>query len=173
MCCARSCFHQMDSFHQYSKQTLYFYSLLLKIKFFPPSSICRVSNLLIIVPMPLRMPGHEFCIPRVGEHTFQMIDHWKIPHHQGRNFPNRHVLCIKISSVINTLWTDSSLVLIFGIFLHSVGIHMIVTSLVLTHTTCQTLRVELILFAYKIYWLGHVCILSTPMDSEHVSFFTL
>jgi hypothetical protein len=28
MCCARSCFHQMDSFHQYSKQTLYFYSPL-------------------------------------------------------------------------------------------------------------------------------------------------
>jgi hypothetical protein len=26
MCCARSCFHQMDSFHRYSKQTLYFYS---------------------------------------------------------------------------------------------------------------------------------------------------
>jgi hypothetical protein len=28
MCCARSCFHQMDSFHHYSKQTLYFYSPL-------------------------------------------------------------------------------------------------------------------------------------------------
>jgi hypothetical protein len=28
MCCARSYFHQMDSFHRYSKQALYFYSLL-------------------------------------------------------------------------------------------------------------------------------------------------
>jgi hypothetical protein len=28
MCCARSCFHQMDSFHLYSKKTLYFYSLI-------------------------------------------------------------------------------------------------------------------------------------------------
>jgi hypothetical protein len=28
MCYARSYFHQMDSFHQYSKQILYFYSSL-------------------------------------------------------------------------------------------------------------------------------------------------
>jgi hypothetical protein len=28
MCCAWSYFHQMDSFHWYTKQTLYFYSLL-------------------------------------------------------------------------------------------------------------------------------------------------
>jgi hypothetical protein len=28
MCYAWSCFHQMDSFQRYSKQTLYFYSLL-------------------------------------------------------------------------------------------------------------------------------------------------
>jgi hypothetical protein len=26
--------------------------------------------------MLLRMPAHRFHIPRVGEHTFQMIDHW-------------------------------------------------------------------------------------------------
>jgi hypothetical protein len=77
---------------------------------------------------------------------FQMIDHWKVPHHQGRNFPLRHILFIKISFVINNLKTDSSLILVFYLFLPSVGIHMIVTSLVSTHPTYRTLRIELILF---------------------------
>jgi hypothetical protein len=83
-----------------------------------------------------------------------MIDHWKVPHHQGRNFPPRHVLFIKIGFVINNLSTDSSLVLVFYLFLHSVGRHMIVTSLVSTHTTYQTLRVELILFAIQNIMVG-------------------
>jgi hypothetical protein len=146
MCCVRSCFHQMDTEDQ-KNFTLRCKFWILKIKKIPLSSIRRVSNLLIIFPTLLRMPAHQFRIHRVGEHTFQMIDHWKVPHHQGKNFSLRLILFIRISFVINTLRTNSSLVLIFYLFLHSVGIHMIVTSLVSTHTTYQTCRVELILFA--------------------------
>jgi hypothetical protein len=120
MCCARSYFHQMDSFHQYSKKTLYFYSSLKILdtedQIFLLSSNRRVLNLLIIFPMLLRMPVHQLRIPKVGEHMFQMIGHWKVPHHQGRNFPLRHVLFIRINFSINTLRTDSNLVLIFFIF---------------------------------------------------------
>jgi hypothetical protein len=101
MCCPQSYFHQMDSFHQYSKQTLYFYSPLQILdtedkKFsteFHPQGVESPHHF----PMLLRMPAHQFRIPRVGEHTFQMIDHWKVPHHQGKNFPLRHVLFIKSS----------------------------------------------------------------------------
>jgi hypothetical protein len=113
-----------------------------------------VSNLLIIFSKLLKMPVHELCIPRVGEHTAEMIDHWKVPHHQRKNFPLHHVLCIKTNFIINTLRTDSSLIPIFGHFLDSVGIHMIVTSLVSTHTTYQTLRVELIPFAVQNAMVG-------------------
>jgi hypothetical protein len=127
----------MDSFHRYSKQTLYFYSLIqivyIEDQKFPLSSIRRVSNLLIIFPTLLRMSVYQFRIPRVVEHTFQMIDHWKVLHHQGRNLSLLLVLLVRIIFVINTLWIDSSLLLI--LFLHSVNIHMIVTSLVSTHTT--------------------------------------
>jgi hypothetical protein len=89
---------------------------ILKIKKISLSSIRRVLNLLIIFPMLLRMLAHQFCIPRVGEHTFQTIDHWKVPHHQGRNVSLRLVLFIRISFIINTLRTDSSFVLIFYLF---------------------------------------------------------
>jgi hypothetical protein len=120
MCYARSCFHQMDSFHWYSKQILYFYSSLqivnIKDQFFPLSSIHMVSNLLIIFPMLLRMPAYQFHIPRVGEHMFQTINHWKVQHHQGMNFSLILVLLIRINFVINTLRTNSSLVLIFYLF---------------------------------------------------------
>jgi hypothetical protein len=137
MCCVQSCFHQMDSFHQYSNQILYFYSLIQMIYIedqnFPLSFIRRVSNLLIIFPTLLKMPAYQFCIPRVRERTFQMIDHWKVPHHQGRNHSLLVVLLVRIIFVINTLRTNSSLLLI--LFLHSVNIQMIVTSLVSTHTT--------------------------------------
>jgi hypothetical protein len=97
--------------------------------------------------MLLRMSAYQFCIPRVGEHTFQLIDHQKVPHHQGRNLSLLVVHLVRIIFIINTLRTDSSILLI--LFLHSVNIHMIVTSLVLTHTTYQTLRFELMLFAVQ------------------------
>jgi hypothetical protein len=117
MCCARSYFHRMDSFHEYSKQTLYFYSPLKILdtedEFFSndfhPQGVESPHHF----PTLLRMLLHEFCIPRVGEHTFQMIDHWKVPYHQGMNFPLHHVLFIKIIFVINNLRTGSSLVLVF------------------------------------------------------------
>jgi hypothetical protein len=119
----------------------------LKIKIFPLSSIRWVSNLLIIFSTLLRMPAYQFRIPRVGEHTFQTIDHWKVPHHQGRNLSLLVVLLVRIIFVINTLRTDSNLLLI--LFLHSVNIHIIVTSLVSTHTTYQTFRFELMLFVVQ------------------------
>jgi hypothetical protein len=111
-----------------------------------------VSNLLIIFSTLLRMPAYQFCIPRVGEHMFQMIDHWKVPHHQGRNLSLLVVLLIGIIFVINTLRTDSSI--LFILFLHSVNIHMIVTSLVSTHTTYQTLHFELMLFLVQNTMIG-------------------
>jgi hypothetical protein len=49
---------------------------------------------------------------------------------------------------------NSSLVLIFYLFIHSVSIHMLVTSLVSTHTTYRTLHVELILFAAQNTMVG-------------------
>jgi hypothetical protein len=55
--------------------------------------------------MLLRVPAYQFHIPRVGEHAFQMIDHWKIPHHQGRIFSLLVVLLVGIVFVINTLRT--------------------------------------------------------------------
>jgi hypothetical protein len=84
-------------------------------------------------PTLLRMPAYKFRIPRVGEHTFQMIDHRKVPHHQGRNLSLLIVLIVEIIFVINTLRTDNNILLI--LFLYSVNIHMIITSLVSTHTT--------------------------------------
>jgi hypothetical protein len=148
MCCARSCFHQMDPFHLYSKQTLYFYFLIQMVyiedKFFLLSSIYRVLNHLIIFPMLLRMLAYQFRIPRIGEHTFQTIDHQKVPHHQDRNLSLLVVLLVGIIFVINTLRTDSSILLI--LFLHSVNIHMIVTTLVSTHATYRTLHFKLMLF---------------------------
>jgi hypothetical protein len=36
------------------------------------------SNLLIIFPTLLIMPARQFCIPMVGEHTFQTINHWTL-----------------------------------------------------------------------------------------------
>jgi hypothetical protein len=99
-----------------------------------------------------RMPAYQFCIPRVGEHTFQTIDHQKVPHHQGSNLSLLVVLIVRIIFVINTIRTDSSILLI--LFLHSVNIHMIVTSLVSTHTTCQILHFELMLFAVQNTMIG-------------------
>jgi hypothetical protein len=129
MCCARSYFRQIDLFHRYSKQTLYFYSLIQMVyteyQKIPLSSICGVLNLLVIFPTLLRMPSYQFCIPRVREHTFQMINHWKVSHHQGRNLSLLILLHVGIIFIINTLKTNSSLLI-----LHSVNIHMIVTSLV-------------------------------------------
>jgi hypothetical protein len=127
---------------------------ILKVKKFSLSSIHRVSNLLIIFPMLHRIPTHQFRIPRVGEHTFQTINQWKVPHYQGRNFSLHLILFIRISFVINTLRTDNSLVLILYHFLNSVGIQMIITSLVLTHATYRTLRVELILFTVQNTMVG-------------------
>jgi hypothetical protein len=111
--------------------------------------------------MLVRMPVHQFCIPRVEEHMFQMIDHWKVLHHHGMNFSLRLVFFIKISFIINTLRIDSSLVLIFYLFLHSVDIHMIVASLLSTHTTYWTLRVELILFVVQNTMVG-TCMYFVP-----------
>jgi uncharacterized RDD family membrane protein YckC len=85
----------------------------------------------------------------VGEHIFQTVNHGKVPHHQGRNLSLLIVLLVEIIFVINTLKTDSSLLLI--LFLHSVNIHMIVTSLLSTRTTYQTLHFDLMLFAVKKY----------------------
>jgi hypothetical protein len=101
----------------------------------PLHFIRRVSNLLIIFPTLLRMLAYQFRIPRVGEYTFQMIDHWNVPHYQGRNLSL--LVLVGIIFVINTLRTNSSLVLI--LFLHSVTMHMIVTSLVSTHYIPDTL----------------------------------
>jgi hypothetical protein len=120
MCYAQSYFHKKDSFRHYSKQILYFYSPLQILdtedKFFPLSSIRNVSNLLIIFPTLLRMPMHQFRIPRVREHMFQTIDHSNVPHHQGMNFPLRHVLFIRIKFIINTLRTVAVLFLFFYLF---------------------------------------------------------
>jgi hypothetical protein len=125
---------------------------MLKIKTFPLSSICRVSNLLIIFPALLRMPAYQFYIPRVREHTFQMIDHWKVPHHQDMNLYLLVVLLVRIIFIINTLRTDNNILLI--LFLHSVNIHIIITSLVSTHTTYRTLHFELMLFAVQNTMIG-------------------
>jgi hypothetical protein len=149
MCCARSCFHQMDSFHQYSKQILYFYSLI-QMVYIEDQQISTEFHLHGVksphhFPTLLRMSSYQFRIPRVEEHTFQMIDHLKVPHHRGRNISLLIVLLVGIIFIINTLRTDSSLLLI----LHSVNIHMLVTSLLSTHTTYQTLHFELILFAVQ------------------------
>jgi hypothetical protein len=65
----------------------------------------------------------------------------------------------------------SSILLI--LFLHSVNIYMIVTSLVSTHTTYRTLCFELMLSMVQNTMLGHACILSTPKDNGHISFFAL
>jgi hypothetical protein len=86
---------------------------ILKFKKFPLSSIRRVLNLLIIFPTLLRMPAHQFRIPRVGEQMFQMIDHCKVPHHQGKKNSLHLILFIRISFGINTPRIDSSLILIF------------------------------------------------------------
>jgi hypothetical protein len=156
MCCAQSYFHQINLFHVYSNQTLYFYSLtqwfILKIKKIPLSSICMVSNLLIIFPTLLRMLAYQFRIHRVEEHMFQTIDHRKVSHHQCRNISLLVVLLVGIIFIINTRRTDSSILLI--LFLHSVNIHMIVTSLVSTHTTYPTLRFELMLFTVQNTMIG-------------------
>jgi hypothetical protein len=110
-----------------------------------------VSNLLIIFPTLLSMSVHQFRIPMVGEHTFQMIDHWKVPHHKGRNLSLLLILLVRISFVINTLRTDSSLLILI---LHSVNIHMIVTFLVSTHITYQTLCFELMFFTVQNTMIG-------------------
>jgi hypothetical protein len=111
-----------------------------------------VSNHLIIFPTLLRMPAYQLRIPRVGEHMFQTIDHQKVPHHQGRNLFLLVVLLVGIVFIINTLRTDSSILLI--LFLHSVNIHMIVTSLISTHTIYWTLYFELMLFAVQNTMIG-------------------
>jgi hypothetical protein len=111
--------------------TLWSKWFILKIKKISLSSICMVSNLLIIFYTLFRMPTYKFRIPRVGEHTFQMIDYRKVPHHQGMNLSLLVVLLIRIIFIINTLSTDSSILLI--LFLNSVNIHMIVTSVVSHH----------------------------------------
>jgi hypothetical protein len=127
---------------------------ILKIKKILLSSIRRVSNLLIIFPTLLKMPTHQFRIPRIGEHMFQMIDHWKVPHYQDNDFSILLVLLTRINFIINTLRTDNSLVFTFYLFLQSVYLHMIITSLVSTHTTYRSLRVEPILFVVQNTMVG-------------------
>jgi hypothetical protein len=124
----------------------------IKDKKIPLSSIRKVSNLLIIFPTLLRMLAYQFHIPGVGEHTCQTIDHCKVPHHKDRNLSLLLVLLVGIIFVINTLRTDSSPLLI--LLLHSVNIHMIVTSHISTHTTYQTLCFELMLFAVQNTMIG-------------------
>jgi hypothetical protein len=63
--------------------------------------------------------------------------------------------CLSRSASSSTLSGPIAvLFLFFYLFLHSVGIHMIVTSLVSTHTTYRTPRVELILFAIQNTMVG-------------------
>jgi hypothetical protein len=148
MCCVQSYFHQMDSFYLYLKQTLYFY-FLIQMVYIEDQKISTEFHLQGVESPHyfhtlLRMSAYQFCIPRVGKHIFQTIDHWKVPHHQGRNISLLVVLLVRIIFIINTLRTDSSILLI--LFFHSVNIHMIVTSLVSTHTTYRTLCFELMLF---------------------------
>jgi hypothetical protein len=116
MCCARSCFCQMESFHRYLKQTLYFYSLIQMVDIedqknsteFHPQGVGSPHHFSML----LRMPAYQFRIPRVGEHTFQTINHWKVSHHQGRNLSLLVVLLVGIIFTINTLRTDSGFLLI-------------------------------------------------------------
>jgi hypothetical protein len=79
MCCAWSYFHQMHSFYLYSKQTLYFYSLIQMVyiedKKNPLSSICWVSKL-IIFPTLLRMPVYQFTFPSAEWETKQKRLDW-------------------------------------------------------------------------------------------------
>jgi hypothetical protein len=116
MCCAWSCFHQMYSFHLYSKQTLYFYSLIQMIYIEDQKNFTEFHlqgvEFLIIFPTLLRMSAYQFCIPTVGEHMFQMIDHQKVPHYQGINLSLLVVLLVGIIFIINTLKTDSRILLI-------------------------------------------------------------
>jgi hypothetical protein len=137
MYCARSCFCQMNSFHRYSKQTLYFYSLIQMVYIevqkisteFHPQGVESPHHF----PTLLKMPAYQFRIPRVGEHMFQLIDHWKVPHQQDMNLSFLVVLLVEIIFVINTLRTDIRLLLI--LFLHNVNIHMIVTHMFLLFRT--------------------------------------
>jgi hypothetical protein len=81
-----------------------------------------------------------------------MIDHWNVPHHKGKNLSLLLFLLAGFSFVVNTLRTDSNPVLI--LFLYSVNLRMIVTSLVSTHTTYQTLRFEVMLFTVQNTMIG-------------------
>jgi hypothetical protein len=69
----------MDLFHWYSKKTLYFYSLLQIVDNkdkknsteFHPQGVKSPHNF----PYASHNAVHQFRIPMVGEHTFQMINH--------------------------------------------------------------------------------------------------
>jgi hypothetical protein len=58
--------------------------LMIKVKMFPLPTISRMLDLSI--RLSLDMPKQKLSIARIGEHTLQVVNDRKVPHHKGKNF---------------------------------------------------------------------------------------
>ena len=60
---------------------------MVNVEVLPLSSVSRVTNHpILLAPVDIIVPCHEFSVSTVGKKTLQAIDYRKLPHHKGWHF---------------------------------------------------------------------------------------